>query len=44
MTVVTVKAVAGMIAVSIRGNMQLGYPIFYIMAVCMVATTAFQAE
>ncbi|XP_013917941.1 PREDICTED: NIPA-like protein 3 isoform X2 [Thamnophis sirtalis] len=44
MTVVTVKAVAGMIAVSIRGNMQLGYPIFYIMVVCMVATTAFQAE
>uniref|UniRef100_A0A8C6X8Z2 NIPA like domain containing 3 n=1 Tax=Naja naja TaxID=35670 RepID=A0A8C6X8Z2_NAJNA len=44
MTVVTVKAVAGMIVVSIRGNMQLGYPIFYIMAVCMVATTAFQAE
>ncbi|XP_070620327.1 NIPA-like protein 3 isoform X2 [Erythrolamprus reginae] len=44
MTLVTVKAVAGMVAVSIRGNMQLGYPIFYIMAVCMVATTAFQAE
>ncbi|XP_058051727.1 NIPA-like protein 3 isoform X4 [Ahaetulla prasina] len=44
MTVVTVKAVVGMVAVSIRGNMQLGYPIFYIMAVCMVATTAFQAE
>uniref|UniRef100_A0A8C5S4D7 NIPA like domain containing 3 n=1 Tax=Laticauda laticaudata TaxID=8630 RepID=A0A8C5S4D7_LATLA len=44
MTVITVKAVAGMIVVSIRGNMQLGYPIFYIMAVCMVATTAFQAE
>ncbi|XP_039218945.1 NIPA-like protein 3 isoform X1 [Crotalus tigris] len=44
MTVITVKAVAGMVAVSIRGNMQLGYPIFYIMAVCMVATTAFQAE
>ncbi|KAM3829504.1 NIPA-like protein 3 isoform 2-T3 [Vipera latastei] len=39
-----VKAVAGMVAVSIRGNMQLDYPIFYIMAVCMVATTAFQAE
>ncbi|KAM3829505.1 NIPA-like protein 3 isoform 3-T4 [Vipera latastei] len=44
MTVITVKAVAGMVAVSIRGNMQLDYPIFYIMAVCMVATTAFQAE
>ncbi|KAG8143102.1 hypothetical protein E2320_000378, partial [Naja naja] len=41
---VALLAVAGMIVVSIRGNMQLGYPIFYIMAVCMVATTAFQAE
>ncbi|XP_020655726.3 NIPA-like protein 3 [Pogona vitticeps] len=43
MTVITVKAVAGMIVVSIRGNLQLGYPIFYIMVVCMVATSAFQA-
>ncbi|XP_062996783.1 NIPA-like protein 3 isoform X2 [Elgaria multicarinata webbii] len=43
MTVITVKAVAGMIVVSIRGNLQLGYPIFYIMVVCMVATAAFQA-
>ncbi|XP_007424146.1 NIPA-like protein 3 isoform X2 [Python bivittatus] len=43
MTVITVKAVAGMIVVSIRGNVQLGYPIFYIMVVCMVATAAFQA-
>ncbi|XP_054855845.1 NIPA-like protein 3 isoform X2 [Eublepharis macularius] len=43
MTAITVKAVAGMIAVSIRGNLQLGYPIFYIMVVCMVATAAFQA-
>ncbi|XP_042295885.1 NIPA-like protein 3 isoform X1 [Sceloporus undulatus] len=43
MTVITVKAVAGMIVVSLRGNLQLGYPIFYIMVVCMVATAAFQA-
>lgn len=43
MTVITVKAVAGMIVVSIRGKLQLGYPIFYIMVVCMVATAAFQA-
>ncbi|XP_061453047.1 NIPA-like protein 3 isoform X2 [Rhineura floridana] len=43
MTVITVKAVAGMVVVSIRGNLQLGYPIFYIMVVCMVATAAFQA-
>ncbi|XP_053124487.1 NIPA-like protein 3 isoform X2 [Hemicordylus capensis] len=43
MTVITVKAVAGMLVVSIQGNLQLGYPIFYIMVVCMVATAAFQA-
>ncbi|XP_025044162.1 NIPA-like protein 3 isoform X2 [Pelodiscus sinensis] len=43
MTAVTVKAVAGMIVVSIQGRLQLGYPIFYIMLVCMVATAAFQA-
>uniref|UniRef100_A0A8B9SN25 NIPA like domain containing 3 n=1 Tax=Anas platyrhynchos TaxID=8839 RepID=A0A8B9SN25_ANAPL len=43
MTVVTVKAVAGMIVVSIQGNLQLDYPIFYIMLVCMIATAVFQA-
>ncbi|XP_075577945.1 NIPA-like protein 3 isoform X3 [Pelecanus crispus] len=43
MTVVTVKAVAGMIVVSIQGNLQLDYPIFYIMLVCMIATATFQA-
>ncbi|KAM7138562.1 NIPA-like protein 3 isoform 2-T3 [Macrochelys suwanniensis] len=44
MTVVTVKAIAGMIVVSIQGSLQLGYPIFYIMLVCMVATAVFQAR
>ncbi|XP_069080044.1 NIPA-like protein 3 isoform X2 [Pleurodeles waltl] len=43
MTAVTVKALAGMIIVSVQGNLQLGYPIFYIMLVSMVATAAFQA-
>ncbi|XP_030320274.1 NIPA-like protein 3 isoform X3 [Calypte anna] len=43
MTAVTVKAVAGMIVVSIQGNLQLDYPIFYIMLVCMIATAIFQA-
>ncbi|XP_053556722.1 NIPA-like protein 3 [Bombina bombina] len=43
-TVVTVKALAGMIFVSIRGTMQLRYPIFYIMVVCMVATAVAQAS
>nr|XP_033811463.1 NIPA-like protein 3 isoform X2 [Geotrypetes seraphini] len=44
LTAVTVKAVAGMILVSIEGNIQLNYPIFYIMFVSMVATAIFQAE
>ncbi|XP_073428614.1 NIPA-like protein 3 isoform X1 [Dendrobates tinctorius] len=43
-TVITVKALAGMIIVSIQGSMQLGYPIFYIMVVCMVATAIAQAS
>ncbi|KAE8624152.1 hypothetical protein XENTR_v10005848 [Xenopus tropicalis] len=43
-TVVSVKAVAGMIIVSIQGSMQLGYPIFYVMFVCMVATAIAQAS
>ncbi|XP_069827374.1 NIPA-like protein 3 isoform X3 [Dendropsophus ebraccatus] len=43
-TVITVKALAGMIFVSIQGTMQLGYPIFYIMFVCMVATAVAQAS
>lgn len=43
-TVITVKALAGMIIVSIQGTLQLGYPIFYIMFVCMVATAIAQAS
>ncbi|CAH2222459.1 NIPA 3 [Pelobates cultripes] len=43
-TVVTVKALAGMIMVSIRDTLQFGYPIFYIMFVCMVATAIAQAS
>ncbi|XP_057556231.1 NIPA-like protein 3 isoform X1 [Hippopotamus amphibius kiboko] len=43
MTVVTVKAVAGMLILSIQGNLQLDYPIFYVMFVCMVATAVYQA-
>lgn len=44
MTVVTVKAVAGMLVLSIQGNLQLDYPIFYVMFVCMVATAIYQAS
>lgn len=43
-TVVTVKAVSGMIVLSILGPLQLSYPIFYVMFVCMVATIVFQAS
>ncbi|XP_073937075.1 NIPA-like protein 3 isoform X4 [Castor canadensis] len=43
MTVVTVKAVSGMLVLSIQGNLQLDYPIFYVMFVCMVATAVYQA-
>uniref|UniRef100_A0A4W3K5J9 NIPA like domain containing 3 n=1 Tax=Callorhinchus milii TaxID=7868 RepID=A0A4W3K5J9_CALMI len=41
-TVVTVKGVSGMIVLSIEGNLQLSYPIFYVMFVSMVSTAAFQ--
>ncbi|CAO2589512.1 NIPA-like protein 3 [Lemmus lemmus] len=44
MTVVTVKAVSGMLVLSIQGNLQLDYPIFYVMFVCMVATFLSQAS
>ncbi|XP_031436563.1 NIPA-like protein 3 [Clupea harengus] len=43
-TAITVKAVSGMLVLSIQGSMQLGYPIFYVMLVCMVATVTFQAR
>uniref|UniRef100_A0A672N207 NIPA like domain containing 3 n=1 Tax=Sinocyclocheilus grahami TaxID=75366 RepID=A0A672N207_SINGR len=43
-TVITVKAVSGMIVLSILGPLQLSYPIFYVMFVCMVATIVFQAS
>ncbi|XP_056151467.1 NIPA-like protein 3 [Lampris incognitus] len=43
-TVITVKAVSGMLVLTIEGTMQLNYPIFYAMFVCMVATVVFQAK
>ncbi|XP_030642272.1 NIPA-like protein 3 [Chanos chanos] len=42
-TVITVKAVSGMIVLSVNGPLQLSYPIFYVMFVCMAATVVFQA-
>ena len=44
MTVISVKAVSGMITESIKGQLQLVYPIFYVMLVVMVASCAFQIK
>lgn len=44
-TVISVKAVSGMIAETIKGNLvQLSYAIFYVMFVVMVASCAFQIK
>lgn len=43
-TVITVKAVASMSLLTVEGNMQLDYPIFSIMFVCMVASVVFQGK
>ncbi|GCC19400.1 hypothetical protein chiPu_0018356 [Chiloscyllium punctatum] len=42
-TVVAAKGVSGMIILSIQGNVQLVYPIFYVMLVCMIAAAIYQA-
>lgn len=44
LTVISVKAVSGLIAESVKGYMQLNYPIFYVMLVVMVASCAFQIK
>ncbi|NWX86500.1 NPAL2 protein, partial [Nothoprocta ornata] len=44
LTVIAVKAVAGMITHSVKGKMQLAYPVFYIMCILMAATCAFQIK
>uniref|UniRef100_A0A1A8GZ25 NIPA-like domain containing 3 n=1 Tax=Nothobranchius korthausae TaxID=1143690 RepID=A0A1A8GZ25_9TELE len=43
-TVITAKAVAGMLVLTLEGSMQLSDPIFSIMFVCMVASVVFQAR
>ncbi|XP_038134090.1 NIPA-like protein 3 [Cyprinodon tularosa] len=43
-TVITVKAVSGMLLLTLEGSMQLDYPIFTVMFVCMVASVVFQAR
>ncbi|KAG8580092.1 hypothetical protein GDO81_007133, partial [Engystomops pustulosus] len=42
--VISVKAVAGMIAMTLKGDMQLTYAIFYAMAVAMIASCIFQVK
>ncbi|XP_032901313.1 NIPA-like protein 3 isoform X2 [Amblyraja radiata] len=42
-TIVAAKGVSGMIVLSIQGNLQLAYPIFYVLFVIMVSTAVFQA-
>ncbi|XP_061824235.2 NIPA-like protein 3 isoform X1 [Nerophis lumbriciformis] len=43
-TVITVKAVSHMLILTLEGSMQLDYPIFSVMFVCMVSTVTFQAR
>ncbi|XP_008306885.1 NIPA-like protein 3 [Cynoglossus semilaevis] len=43
-TVISVKAVSAMLVLTAEGNMQLDYPIFSVMIVCMLASVVFQAR
>ncbi|XP_051879461.1 NIPA-like protein 2 isoform X2 [Pristis pectinata] len=44
LTVISVKAVAGMVTTSIEGQLQLQYPIFYLMIVIMIVSCIFQVQ
>ncbi|XP_074842987.1 NIPA-like protein 2 isoform X2 [Carettochelys insculpta] len=44
LTVISVKAVAGMITYSAKGKMQLTYPVFYIMLIILVTSCVFQVK
>ncbi|KAM4791106.1 NIPA-like protein 2 isoform 3-T3 [Cyanocitta cristata] len=44
LTVIAVKAVSSMIALSVKGKMQLTYSVFYMMIVLMAASCAFQIK
>ncbi|XP_072459528.1 NIPA-like protein 2 isoform X1 [Notamacropus eugenii] len=44
LTVISVKAVSSMIILSVKGKMQLTYPIFYIMFTIMMASCIFQVK
>lgn len=41
---ISVKAVSGMITLSVTGKMQLTYAIFYVMLVIMIASCVFQVK
>uniref|UniRef100_A0A8C5N5S6 NIPA-like protein 3 n=1 Tax=Gouania willdenowi TaxID=441366 RepID=A0A8C5N5S6_GOUWI len=43
-TVIAVKAVSAMLVITIEGSMQLDFPIFSVMFVCMVASVIFQGR
>ncbi|XP_077207941.1 NIPA-like protein 2 [Paroedura picta] len=43
-TIISAKAVATMVLVSVKGNMQLTYPIFYLMSIIMVLSCVFQVK
>ncbi|XP_078071777.1 NIPA-like protein 2 [Mustelus asterias] len=44
LTVISVKAVSGMITSSMKGQLQFQYPVFYVMVVIMVASCIFQVQ
>ncbi|XP_077873013.1 NIPA-like protein 2 isoform X2 [Ictidomys tridecemlineatus] len=44
LTVISVKAVSGMITFSVTNKTQLTYPIFYIMCIIMIASCVFQVK
>ncbi|XP_025020277.1 NIPA-like protein 2 isoform X2 [Python bivittatus] len=44
LTIISVKAVAAMLTFSVKGNMQLTYPIFYLMLILMALTCVFQVK
>ncbi|NP_001079498.1 uncharacterized protein LOC379185 [Xenopus laevis] len=44
LTVISVKAVSGMLVLTFKGSMQLTYPIFYVMFVVMVVSCVFQVK
>ncbi|XP_067391980.1 NIPA-like protein 2 [Emydura macquarii macquarii] len=44
LTIISVKAVAGMITFSAKGKMQLTYPVFYTMLIIMVTSCIFQVK